>query len=180
MARELFNGIKSTIDSNGIATKPFCASSSFSHSQRVHRCRDLSHRANIHRALRRCPPRPPLSCLQGELQKPGAARKNLRRHTSACSVVTFESYTDNYTLDRPGFGEVFLDANSVDAIHIIPRNNDRCQYSEIDEACRRVRALTASFPHVVAYGQSMGMGGYGALRLGGRMSFFRRSGRCPV
>lgn len=78
--------------------------------------------------------------------------------------MTFESYTDNYTLDRPGFGKVFLDADGVDAIHIVPRNNDHYQYSEIDEACRRVRALTASFPHVVAYGQNMGMGGYGALR----------------
>lgn len=93
--------------------------------------------------------------------------RELRRHDSACCVVTFESYTDNRTLDRPGFGEVFFDANEIDAIHIIPRNNDWYQYPEIDEACRRVRQLTASYPHVVAYGQSMG--GYGAIRLGGRV-----------
>lgn len=93
--------------------------------------------------------------------------RDLRRHVSACCVVTFESYTDNRTLDRPGFGEVFFDANEIDAIHIVPRNNDWYQYPEIDEACRRVRALTASYPHVVAYGQSMG--GYGAIRLGGRV-----------
>jgi tetratricopeptide (TPR) repeat protein len=93
--------------------------------------------------------------------------KGLQRHASACCVVTFESYTDNRTLDRPGFGEVFFDANGIDAIHIIPRNNDWYQYHEIDEACRRVRALTAPYPHVVAYGQSMG--GYGAIRLGGRV-----------
>ena len=93
--------------------------------------------------------------------------KGLQRHTSACCVVTFESYTDNRTLDRPGFGEVFFDANGIDAIHIVPRNNDWYQYPEIDEACCRIRALTASYPHVVAYGQSMG--GYGAIRLGGRV-----------
>ena len=93
--------------------------------------------------------------------------KDLRRHTSACCVVTFESYTDNRTLDRLGFGEVFFDANGIDAIHVIPRNNDWYQYPEIDEVCRRVRKLTASYPHVVAYGQSMG--GYGAIRLGGRI-----------
>ncbi len=48
--------------------------------------------------------------------------KDLRRHTSACCVV--DSYTDNRTLDRPGFGEVFFGTNGIDAIHIIPRNND--------------------------------------------------------
>ncbi len=93
--------------------------------------------------------------------------KGLRRHASACRIVTFESYTDNRTLDRPGFGEVFFDASGIDAIHIVPRNNDWYQYPEIDEACRRVRALTAPYPHVVAYGQSMG--GYGTIRLGGRV-----------
>ncbi len=93
--------------------------------------------------------------------------KDLRQHASSCCVVTFESYTDNRTLDRPGFGEVFFDGNGIDAIHIIPRNNDWYQYPEIEEACRRVRELTAAYPHVVAYGQSMG--GYGAIRLGGRV-----------
>lgn len=93
--------------------------------------------------------------------------KGLRRHASACCVVTFESYTDNRTLDRPGFGENFFDANGIDAIHVIPRNNDWYQYPEIDEVCRRVLELTERYPHVVAYGQSMG--GYGAIRLGGRV-----------
>lgn len=93
--------------------------------------------------------------------------KDMRRHASACCVVTFESYTDSRTLDRPGFGEVFFDANGIDAIHIVPRNNDWYQYPEIEEACRRVRELTTSYPRVVAYGQSMG--GYGAIRLGGRV-----------
>jgi hypothetical protein len=93
--------------------------------------------------------------------------KDLRRHAGTCCVVTFDSYTDNRSLDRPGFGEAFFDTNGIDAIHIVPRNNDWYQYPEIDEACRRVRELTASYPHVVAYGQSMG--GYGAIRLGGRV-----------
>lgn len=93
--------------------------------------------------------------------------RDLRRHASSCCVVTFESYTDNRTLDRPGFGEAFFDANGIDAIHIIPRNNDWYQYPEIDEVCRRIRERTTCYPHVVAYGQSMG--GYGAIRLGGRV-----------
>lgn len=93
--------------------------------------------------------------------------KDMRQHASACCVVTFESYTDSRTLDRAGFGEVFFDTNGIDAIHVIPRNNDWYQYAEIDEACRRVHELTATYPHVVAYGQSMG--GYGAIRLGGRV-----------
>ncbi len=93
--------------------------------------------------------------------------RDLRRHASACCVVTFESYTDNRTLDRPGFGEVFFDINSIDAIHVIPRNNDWYQYPEIDEVCRRILELTKRYPHVVAYGQSMGR--YGAIRLGGRV-----------
>lgn len=93
--------------------------------------------------------------------------KDLRRHTSACCVVTFDSYTDYRTLNRPDFGEVFFDANGIDAIHIIRRNNDWYQYPETEEACRRIRELTACYPHVVAYGQSMG--GYGAIRLGGRV-----------
>lgn len=93
--------------------------------------------------------------------------KDMRRHASPCCVVTFDSYTDNRTLDRPGFGEVFFDTNGIDAIHFVPRNNDWYQYPEINEACRRVRDLTAPYPHVVAYGQSMG--GYGAIRLGGRV-----------
>lgn len=81
--------------------------------------------------------------------------------------MTFESYTDNRSLDRPGFGEVFFDANGIDAIHITPRNNDWYQYPEIEEACRRIRTLTTSYPRVVAYGQSMG--GYSAIRLGSRV-----------
>lgn len=81
--------------------------------------------------------------------------------------MTFESYKDYHSFDRPGFGEAFFDANGIDAIHVVPRNNDWYQYPEIDEACRRVRELTASYPHVVAYGQSMGA--YGAIRLGGRV-----------
>lgn len=71
--------------------------------------------------------------------------KDLRRHASPYCVVTFESYTDNRTLDRPGFGEVFFDANGIDAIHIVPCNNDWYQYPEIDEACRRVRELTTTY-----------------------------------
>jgi len=66
-------------------------------------------------------------------RSPNLLIKDLRRHASACCIVTFESYTDNRTLDRPGFGEAFFDTNDIDALHVIPRNNDWYQYPEIDE-----------------------------------------------
>lgn len=110
--------------------------------------------------------RPPPAST-GIFRSPELLTKDRRRHASTCCVVTFESYTDTRTLDRPGFGEVFFDANGIDAIHIIPRNNDGYQYPEIDKACRRIRELSACYPHVVAYGQKMG--GYGAIRLSGRV-----------
>ena len=127
-----------------------------------------SHRTSFHRAPASLSEPSPLSPASMEIfRSPELLVKDRRRHASGCCVVTFESYTDSRTLDRPGFGEAFFDANGIDAIHIVPRNNDWYQYQEIDEACRRVRALTASYSHVVAYGQSMG--GYGAIRLGGRV-----------
>lgn len=82
--------------------------------------------------------------------------------------MTFEPYTGARTPDRPSFGEVIFEANGIDTIHIIPRNNDWYQHPEAEEACRQVRELTTSYPHVVAYGQSMG--GYYATRPGGCVS----------
>lgn len=68
---------------------------------------------------------------------------------------------------RPGFSETFFEANGIDAIHVITPNNGGCKYPEIDEACRRVRELTAPYPHVVT--STRAIGGYGAIRLSGRV-----------
>jgi hypothetical protein len=64
------------------------------------------------------------SYVHGSLQKPRAARKvpaaacqRLLRH----DVRVLHRYR---MLDRPGFGEVFFNANGIDAIDIILRNND--------------------------------------------------------
>lgn len=49
--------------------------------------------------------------------------KDLRRHASVCCVAILDSYTNDQSLDRPGFGEVIFGVNGI-AIHIIPRGND--------------------------------------------------------
>ena len=36
-------------------------------------------------------------------------------HNSAACVITFNSYSDNRTLDRAGFGEPFLSKQGIDA-----------------------------------------------------------------
>lgn len=86
-------------------------------------------------------------------------------HGDACCVVTFDSFTDFRTLDRPGFGESFLDGAGVNAIHVIPRENAWYQHSEMLDAMARVHAATRRYRRVVTYGSSMG--GYAALRFGG-------------
>jgi tetratricopeptide (TPR) repeat protein len=86
-------------------------------------------------------------------------------HGRSCCVVTFDSFTDYRTLDRPGFGEAFLDGAGVDAIHVIPRDNTWYQNPDMLDAMARVHEATRDYARVVAYGSSMG--GYAALRFGG-------------
>ncbi len=86
-------------------------------------------------------------------------------HRSACCVVTFDSFTDLRTLDRPGFAEEFLRTRGIDAIHIIPRDNDWYQYPEMTQAMAAVRAVSETYARVVTYGSSMGA--YAAIRLAG-------------
>ena len=86
-------------------------------------------------------------------------------HGAACCVVTFDSFTDHRTLDRPGFGEAFLDSSRIDAIHVIARDNDWYQDPGIMDAMAEIRSVSGRYDRVVAYGSSMG--GYAALRLGG-------------
>jgi len=83
----------------------------------------------------------------------------------AVCVVTFDSYSDRRTLDRPGFGEAFFRDRSVDAIHVISRVNDWYQHEEILTICETIASATAGYRRVYAYGSSMG--GYGAIRFGG-------------
>ena len=80
-------------------------------------------------------------------------------------VVTFDSYSDRRTLDRPGFGEAFFRERRIDAIHVIARANDWYQHEEILKICETIAAATATYARVYAYGSSMG--GYAAIRFGG-------------
>ena len=83
---------------------------------------------------------------------------------SAC-VVTFDSFTDDRTLDRHGFGQGFFQAREIDAIHVIARENDWYQYVEMADAMAAVHAATRAYGRVVTYGSSMGA--YAAIRLAG-------------
>jgi hypothetical protein len=78
--------------------------------------------------------------------------------------ITFDSYTDNRTLARPGFGEEYLRGRGIDAIHVLSRNNHWYQYPELPDALAAVAAATIGYAKVIAYGSSMG--GYAALRYG--------------
>ena len=80
-------------------------------------------------------------------------------------VVTFDSFTDVRTLDRPGFGQGFFHSREIDAIHVIARENDWYQYAEMADAMAVVHAATRAYRRVVTYGSSMGA--YAAIRLAG-------------
>ena len=79
-------------------------------------------------------------------------------------VVTFGSYTDNRTLTRDGFGEAFFISRSVNAIHILSRDNDWYLLPDIDRALEAASGAAKPFDRVTAYGSSMGA--YAAIRLG--------------
>jgi pimeloyl-ACP methyl ester carboxylesterase len=82
-----------------------------------------------------------------------------------CCVVTFDSFSDIGQLDRPGYGEAFLDRSGIDAIHVVGRGNDWYQYPQMAAAMAAVRDVAAGYSRVVTYGSSMG--GYAAIRLAG-------------
>ncbi len=81
---------------------------------------------------------------------------------SPSCVVSFSSFTDEPSLERPGFGESFLRDRGIDAIHVVNRTNVWYSYSEFSEALARVKDVTARYPRVLTYGSSMG--GYAAIR----------------
>ncbi len=77
-------------------------------------------------------------------------------------VVTFDSYTDARSLDRPGFGESFSRERGITAIHVISRDNDWYQHPEMTDALAAIRLAAQPFPAVMSYGSSMGA--YAAIR----------------
>ena len=83
-------------------------------------------------------------------------------YRSATCVVTFDSYSDEKTLDRLGFGESLFSQYSIDAIHFISRHNNWYQDRELLGVWRIVRELTHPYDRVLTYGSSMG--GYAAIR----------------
>ena len=78
--------------------------------------------------------------------------------------ITFDSYTDNRTLERPGFGEPYFEGRGIDAVHVLSRDNRWYQHAELDEALHAVAASLGDYERVIAYGSSMG--GFAALRYG--------------
>jgi tetratricopeptide (TPR) repeat protein len=84
--------------------------------------------------------------------------------SDAC-VITFDSYSDDRSLDRPAFGQDFFASRQIDAIHFVSRENDWYQHPELPDVAATVAALVKDHRRVVAYGSSMG--GYGAIRFGG-------------
>lgn len=83
-------------------------------------------------------------------------------------VVSFDSYTDNPSLDRPGFGEGFLSSIQIDALHVISRTNAWYQYPEFDEALKTIADVSRQYEQVFTYGSSMGA--YAAVRHGARLN----------
>lgn len=77
-------------------------------------------------------------------------------------VVTFDHYGIGQGFVRPGFGEAWLQAQGISAIHVLGRSEDWYQYADMDAAMATVRAATAGATRVLTYGSSMG--GYAALR----------------
>jgi len=80
------------------------------------------------------------------------------------AFLTFDSYTDNRTLDRPGFGEAYFRDRRISAAHVISRDNRWYQHDEMRDVAPLLKQWSSQFEHVTSYGSSMG--GYAALVLG--------------
>lgn len=77
-------------------------------------------------------------------------------------IVTFDNYGIGHGFDRPGFGQAYLQAAKISAIHVMGVREDWYQYPDIFEAMAAVRKEVAGALRVMTYGSSMG--GYAALR----------------
>ena len=77
-------------------------------------------------------------------------------------VITFDHHSIGEGFDRLGFGEDFLFANGISAIHVLGRGDDWYQYDDVFDALATVKAATAGAERRITYGSSMG--GYAAVR----------------
>ncbi len=77
-------------------------------------------------------------------------------------VVTFDHYSIGHGFERSGFGEAFLQAVGLSAIHVMGVREDWYQYPEMPKAMEAVRKAVAGADRVLTYGSSMG--GYAAIR----------------
>jgi hypothetical protein len=77
-------------------------------------------------------------------------------------VVTFDHYHGEDHFDRLAFGEAYLAANGIGAVHVLSRGNDWFHHADMDRALAAVHEAVAGAERVLAYGSSMG--GYGAIR----------------
>ena len=77
-------------------------------------------------------------------------------------VITFDNYGIGHGFDRQGFGEAWLQAQGISAIHVMGRSEDWYQYDDLEEALSVVRAAVSRASRVMTYGSSMG--GYAAIR----------------
>ena len=82
-------------------------------------------------------------------------------------VITFDNYGIGHGFERQGFGEAFLEARGITAIHVMGRREDWYQYAEMPEVSAAVRHAVAPFSRIMTYGSSMG--GYAALRFADAM-----------
>lgn len=87
-----------------------------------------------------------------------------RGFASDILYICFAPYSEDSALDRPGFGEDYLNGRQIDAIHVIGRDNSWYQYDGWRDILRLIREAAAPYRRVITYGSSMG--GYAALRFG--------------
>lgn len=80
---------------------------------------------------------------------------------SGACIVTFGSYTDDFNLDREGFGEEFFKKNRISAVHIINGNNIWYNYPNFNHAIECINKKVSRFKKIITYGSSMG--GFGAI-----------------
>lgn len=94
--------------------------------------------------------------------------KKIGGFSSKVLIVSFDSYTDNKNLNRPGFGEDFFLKNKIDSIYVISKSNKWYQYPEMDEVLKKISDISSDYERVFTYGSSMG--GYAAIRHGAQFN----------
>lgn len=75
--------------------------------------------------------------------------------------MTFDAFTDTSDLDRPAFGEGFLQDRQLSAVHIVNGRNRWYHEPDWCEAINAAALASRIYARVVTYGSSMG--GYAAL-----------------